>query len=63
MTTHSVAPSYPHPRRMRIGWDTTKLKLAIETTHESGCPTLAASLFLRLGWDSTKLNLPIETRP
>jgi hypothetical protein len=24
--------------------------------HKTGCPTLAASLFLRLGWDSTAEN-------
>ena len=30
--------------------------------HQSGCPTLAALLFLRLGWDTTTLS-PSTSRP
>lgn len=32
MNEHWGAPSYPHPRRMRIGWEATKLNLGIEAT-------------------------------
>ena len=35
----------------------SSLRFAGVHPNETGCPTLAASLFLRLGWDTTILGL------
>jgi hypothetical protein len=38
-------------------WET---KRRLVEDHESGCPTLAASLFLRQGWETTNFNRPVD---
>jgi hypothetical protein len=55
-TQHVCHPE--RPERSEGSRRTCGCFFVLSQSHMSGCPILAAYLFLRLGWDSTNLNHP-----